>query len=524
MIIGIDTGGTNVDAALVAEDGIANTAKVPNDDRRETIEAVLADLLSGWDSHTIERVVVATTLVVNAAVQYRLPDCSNVVIPGPGLSPERAFYGDADFVAAGGVDPRGRVTEPVAFDERVDHSVVAVTGKFSARNPDLERSLRDSIEADHVSIGSESGAGFTFPQRAGTTVGNAKAKPAFLEFRRDVEAAVESAGIEAPVYYLKSDGAMLDAESTAATPAHTLRGGSAASALGLRSLSGVEDAVTIDVGGTTTDVTRVEDGFPAVESGMQEGEIEPAYDGVVSRSLPIGGDTLVVRTDGSPTLADERVGNAAAFGGAKPTVTDALHVLGVYTAGDTMAAESAIRTLGDEAPEAIATAVLDRFLDRVHAAIDDVVNRGTSTLVVGGVLAPYLADPLVDRTDLNRVVVPDHANVAGAVGCGVARVSVATAVHADSARGVMTVTSVGPESVESIEQGRRFTGREAREIAIDRAGEAAVDAGGDPSHSVEIQSFSRYDVVEDATVVGEIFDAEAQVRPAIEFDFSEETR
>ncbi|MFB6132185.1 MAG: hydantoinase/oxoprolinase family protein [Halanaeroarchaeum sp.] len=519
MIVGIDTGGTNVDAALVSERGVANTAKVPNAEPRDSIEAVLAALLDGTDPDSVDRVVVATTLVVNAAVQDRLPPCSNVLVPGPGLSPRRAFFGDDNYVADGSIDPRGRVVEEATFDHTVSNGVAAVTAKFSHRNPTLERTIGGSIDAAAVALGNESGAGFTFPERAATTVANAKAKPVFVEYKRDVEAALEAAGIDAPLYYLKGDGAMLGAASMAATPAHTLRGGAAASALGLLALSAVENGVTVDIGGTTTDVTRVTDGFPAVESGIPEGEIAPEYDGVVSESLPLGGDTLVESNGEDPHLAQERVGNAAAFGGRKPTVTDALHVLDVFTDGDRSAARDAIGSLNGDDPETVATVVLDAYLERVRTVIDDVATSDTTALVAGGVLAPHLADRLVNGLDLD-VVVPNHADVAGAVGCGVARVSVETAVHADSALGRMTVTSVGPESEESIETGRRFTEAQARDIAVERAREAASSAGGDERSAVEVRSLERFAVVENARVVGQIFDAEARVAPGIEYDFA----
>jgi N-methylhydantoinase A len=526
VIIGIDTGGTNVDAALVGEDGVVDTAKVPNAETRESIEDVLDSLLDGQDASAVDRVVVATTLVVNAAVQNRLPGCSNVLVPGPGLAPERAFYGDENHVADGGIDPRGRVTEPAQFDETVGEDVVAVTAKFSARNPALERTVGDDLNADEIALGNESGAGLTFPERAATTVANAKAKPVFLDYRRDIEAAVDAATVEAPVYYLKGDGAMLAAASMSETPAHTLRGGSAASALGLLALSGVDNAVTVDIGGTTTDVTRVLEGYPAVEGGIPEGEIEPGYDGVVSESLPIGGDTLVVSGAEGPELANERVGHAVAFGGPEPTVTDALHVLDIFGAGDTDAAAAAIRSISEDTgddPATAAAAILDAYLERVREAVSELQTPETHSLVAGGVLAPYLADRIAAETGLEAVVVPDHADVAGAVGCGVARVSVETAVHADSARGVLTVTSIGPESVETIETGRRFNDAQAKDIAIERARDAAEMAGGDPTAEVEVMSLVRFSVVEKAEVAGQIFDAEARITPGIEYVFAEES-
>lgn len=521
MIIGIDTGGTNVDAALLDADGVAAKAKVPNAETRSSVEGVLGSVLEGHDPDDVKRVVVATTLVVNAAVQNCLPDCTNVVIPGPGLAPDRAFFGEENFVAEGAIDPRGRVTEDAAFDEDPSMPVVAVTAKFAARNPALERSVGDRLESATVALGSESGAGLTFPERAATTVANAKAKPVFETYADDVAAAVSASGVDAPVYFLKGDGAMLASASMAASPAHSLRGGSAASALGLVALTGAEDAIAVDVGGTTTDVTLVEDGFPAVVRGTEEGGIEPAYDGVVSRSLPYGGDTHVVAGDDGPTLAAERVGNAVAFGGDEPTLTDALHVLGSFTDGDVEAAAEAIAGVGDGDPEATAEAVMTDYLDHVGSAIESIVPRFTRTIAVGGVLAPYIGDDVAASAGFDEATVPAHADVAGAIGCGVARVSVETAVHLDSARGIMTVTSIGPETVEDVEQGRRFTIEQAREIAVERARQVAERAGGDPEAEAEVRSVDRFSVVEHTRVAGQIVDATARIVPGIEYRLSE---
>ncbi|MFB6125351.1 MAG: hydantoinase/oxoprolinase family protein [Halanaeroarchaeum sp.] len=516
MIIGIDTGGTNVDAVLIDERGVVSKAKVPNAETRTSIATVLEDLLAATPDADVDRVVVATTLVVNAAVQDRLPGCTNVVVPGPGLAPARAFFGEENVVAAGGIDPRGRVIEDAAVDATPGEATTAITAKFASRNPDLERSVRDALDVETVALGNESGAGLSFPERAATTVANAKAKPVFAEYEADVQAALEAVDVDAPVYYLKGDASMLGARSMTATPAHTLRGGSAASALGLVALTGEDDAVAVDVGGTTTDVTLVREGFPAVERGIEEGDIEPAYEGVVARSLPVGGDTRIA--DG-PSLAAERVGNAVAFGGAEPTLTDALHVLGEFTDGDESAARERIADLGD--PEAVATDVLDQYVERVADAIADVAGH-VETVAVGGVLAQYLGERVVAATSADDLVVPEHADVAGAVGCGVARVSVETAVHADSARGVLTVTAVGPESVETIEQGRRFTNEQVREMAIERARAAAADAGGDPDAEAEVRSLERFSVVERTEVAGQIFDATARIVPGIEYRFGGE--
>ncbi|MFW6385046.1 MAG: hydantoinase/oxoprolinase family protein [Halodesulfurarchaeum sp.] len=519
MIIGIDTGGTNVDAVILDDRGVHGKAKVPNERTQDSIEAVLKRLGIDRGGVNVDRVVVATTLVVNAAVQNRLPACTNVIVPGPGLAPDRAFSGDENQVSGGTVDHRGRVTEHVDYDDRPEHDVVAITAKFSPRNPTLERRLHEDLaeQSNTVALGNESGAGFSFPERAATTVANAKAKPIFATYERAVEQALASVGIDAPIYFLKGDGAMLDDAAMLSTPAHTVKGGSAASALGLVALTGIRDCIAVDVGGTTTDLTRVRDGFPDTERNVGVGNLETAYPGVAASSLAVGGDTKISVHDEGYGLAEERVGNAVAFGGSAPTLTDALHVLDIFTDGDIDAAYGAIADLGSEEPEAIATEVLEAFTSSVASGIDEMSKPETQTIVVGGVLARALAPRLVDSTNtVSAYAVPRDADVSGAVGCGVARVSVDTAVHIDTERGVKTVTSVGPESVESIETGTRYSDERAREIVEDAAKRAAASAGGDESDPVEILAYDRFNVVDRTRVVGQIINARARVEPAIE--------
>ncbi|MDR5656949.1 hydantoinase/oxoprolinase family protein [Halodesulfurarchaeum sp. HSR-GB] len=518
MIIGIDTGGTNVDGVVLNEDGVCGTAKVPNTETRASIEAVIEALRESCDRFEISRVVVATTLVVNAAVQDRLPSCTSVLIPGPGLAPDRSFFGTENHVAEGAVDHRGRVTEPLGYDQQPSHDVRAVTAKFSDRNPDLERELAaafpDDLEA--LALGNESGAGLTFPERAATTVANARAKPVFSAYERAVEQAIAAAGIDAPVYYLKGDGAMLGSDAMVTTPAHTIRSGSAASALGLVALTDMDAGIAVDIGGTTTDVSRIVEGFPDTEPDVAEGDLETAYAGITATSLPIGGDTLIQSTTDGFELADERIGDAVALGGSQPTLTDALHVLGIFEVGDVEAARAALAALGP-APQTIAEAVLGEFETRVGEAIDELRRDDPTRIAVGGTLAPILGPRLSDSLEtVQAAEVPGYADVAGAVGCGVARVSVDTALHIDSHRGIKTVTAVGSERVDSVETGRQFSDQEVRELAATAAQEAALAAGGEPNKPVEIQATDGFSVVERGTVVGQIINARARVAPGIE--------
>ena len=523
VIVGIDAGGTNVDAALVDEE-VQATAKVPAA-RDDALEAVLDDLLADVEASAVDRIVVATTRVLNAAVQDRLPDCTAVLVPGPGLAPERSFYAEQNHVAAGCVDHRGRITEELAYDREPGGEVVAAVAKFSPRNPALEEELRDQLDDEkQVALGSASGPGLTFPERAATTVANAKARPTMESYADELEAARKAAGTEAPVYYLEGDAAMVGDAAARSTPAGTLRGGPAASTLGLRALADLDSAVCLDVGGTTTDVTVVHGGRPGTVRGAEVGDLVTSYEGVASLDLPIGGDTLVTEAG----LARRREGPAAAFGGQHPTLTDALVVSEAFDGDDPAAPDrTAARRAFErfDRPRVYARTVVDAYVEAatgaVEAALEDLADSNEpAPLVAGGVLAPELAPRIAEAADgVGRVVVPEGAEVAGAVGCAVARVSVRTAVHVDSARATLTTTEAGGTREESVSRGRRFDDEEVRKLAIEKARAAARRAGADwekgQSPACEVLDARRFNVVERRHVQGEVVDAVAQVEPGV---------
>lgn len=511
MIIGVDAGGTNYDAVLADSGGVVDTAKVPATDSGNGIQSLLSKLLENHSPGDVDRVVVSTTLILNSALQERLPQCTNVVVPGVGLNPMYAFHGDQNVVAVGCVDHRGRVTENAEPPGEVEHDVVAVTGKFSTRNPALENTVRDALNYRYVALGHEAGGRLGFQDRAATTVFNAKSKPVFREFEVDFTDALHAVGVDAPVYYMKGDAAMLGEETAARTPSHLLRSGPAASSLGLVALSGEPDAVCVDVGGTTTDIAVVRDSYPRLKEGFRVRGLRTYYEGVDSVDLPVGGDTRVTEAG----LGEVREGNAAAFGGDHATPTDAFHVLGDCTIGDTERAVEAFRALGD--PEEAARGVVDEFVGRVADGVREVcVDTNPSTLVAGGVLAPYVADRIAERVEwIEDVEVPMHAEVCGAVGCAAARVSVKTTVHIDTQRAKMTVSSEGNEKVVDVGRGRQFSDEEARSLVRDEAERAARAAGAEGTVETEVLDLRKFNVIEESRVAGQIVDATAQAVPGL---------
>jgi N-methylhydantoinase A/oxoprolinase/acetone carboxylase beta subunit len=141
------------------------------------------------------------------------------------MSPELAFRAEENHIAAGCVDHRGRITEEADYDEAPSRDTVAVTAKFGTRNPAPEREIRETLGHDdgRIALGHAAGPGLNFPDRAATTVANAKTRETFAAFESGLADALDAVGVDAPVYYLKGDAAMLSAPAMSTMPAHALR-------------------------------------------------------------------------------------------------------------------------------------------------------------------------------------------------------------------------------------------------------------------------------------------------------------
>ncbi len=516
MIIGIDAGGTNVDAVLLGSDGVLDDVKSAETDTSAAIADVLEQLQQHHELSAVDRVVVATTLVLNAAVEGRLPDCSNFILPGPGLSPQLAFHGEENQVLEGCVDHRGRVTETVGDVPQPGHEVVAITSKFCTRNPDLEQMVFREVDRpeDRVALGHQTSGRLGFPKRAATTVFNAKGSPVLKEFAGELTENIRRQGVEAPVYFMKGDAGMLTESIMSKTPSQTVRSGPAASSLGLLSLTGEKEALCVDIGGTTTDITLIEEGYPVLQDGFEAGELYSLYRAVDSIDLPIGGDTRVKASG----LTGNREGKAAAFGGDRPTPTDALHVRTDFTAGDAEAARRAMKSVGD--PADVSKQVIDEMVTRICRGADELADRldhRPDQLLAGGVLAPVLVESIGDRIEwIEEARAPSFAHVAGAVGCAAARVSLQTHVHIDSAQGVMTVNRLAGEEKRHVSKGTTFDEEELREIGCEEAKASALQAGGGEDQEAEVQTLRTFNVVQQGRRRGQIANMTSQVVPGLD--------
>lgn len=347
MIIGIDVGGTHTDGVLLDGGRVCRTSKVPThrDALDRSVLAALDGLVSPETAGLVRRIVFSTTLTTNLISQEKYPPTGLILLPGPGLSVGHLQTAARNWVLSGSVDHRGRKVadlnagELAALTGELDRSGIrdlAIVGKFSTRNPQLEEAVEEYIRehlpaVDNIQLGHRLGTGLNFPRRVQTTWLNTAVFREYANFLTNVRKAVEERGLAANLFLLKADGGTMPLEEGLHFGVETIKSGPAASIMGFLALGSREDrtALLLDIGGSTTDVALMTGGVPLFEpEGVQVGEYLTSVRGLFCHSLPFGGDSPIAVENGRVALLPQRRGPAMIFGGKDPTLTDALAVLG----------------------------------------------------------------------------------------------------------------------------------------------------------------------------------------------------
>ncbi len=276
---------------------------------REAILAVLAALPSDAGRGDVELVSVSTTLATNAVVENRFsPVCTFVIgfdtamIERSGL---RRQGGGVLVAVAGGhlatgeeadtLDAAAIVRAVQEHESRVE--AFAVAASFSVRNPDHELRARELIRAHSrkpVTCAHELSSKLDAPRRALTAALNARLTPQIRHLIDSLGRVLAQEGIDAPLMIVKGDGSLMGAELALEYPVETVLSGPAASVVGASFLTGLDDFVVSDMGGTTTDVAVVLAGRPVVSAdGALIGGWRTMVEAVDVRTSGLGGDSEV---------------------------------------------------------------------------------------------------------------------------------------------------------------------------------------------------------------------------------------
>lgn len=306
--LGIDAGGTYTDVAVFdfGRREVIDSAKAVT--TRWDYTVGINDALDRLDQNRlprIELVAVSTTLATNAIVEGTGRATGLILMPPPGTTTE-GFLEPAALIA-GRLDINGNEIEPVDAAEvkgvargmckRQGVQAFAVSGYAGAINPAHEIQVRDLIhEATgfDVCCGHELSDLLDFRVRAHTAALNAGIIPLIERFLQDAERCLAERGINAPLMVVKGDGTLVRGSRAKLHPVQTILSGPAASLAGARYLTDERHATVVDVGGTTSDIGRIDNGRVNVNArGAVVGRWRTHVQAVDMHTLGLGGDSEV---------------------------------------------------------------------------------------------------------------------------------------------------------------------------------------------------------------------------------------
>ncbi|MDT8857052.1 hydantoinase/oxoprolinase family protein [Paracoccaceae bacterium Fryx2] len=316
FFLGVDTGGTYTDAVIldVASDRVIGSAKslTTRGDLAlgigRAVDAALAG--AGVAAGDVAMVSLSTTLATNALVEGQGGRVALVFIGFDAADLDRgglaeALGGDPVILLPGGHSHAGTETWPLdlgALESAVTglgQEVVgfAVAARFATRNPGHELAARDLIRRvtrRPVTCSHELSANLNGPKRALTAVLNARLIGMIDRLVQACERHLAQVGIHAPLMVVRGDGALISAAMVRERPIETILSGPAASIVGARWLTGAEDALVSDIGGTTTDVALLRGGLPEIDpEGARVGGFRTMVEAVAMRTTGLGGDSEV---------------------------------------------------------------------------------------------------------------------------------------------------------------------------------------------------------------------------------------
>ena len=497
MRIGSDTGGTFTDLV----DGRGRVAKVLStpEDPTEAVRAGIAELRA----RRVDLLTHGTTVATNALLEGALAPTALVSTEGfvdvieiarqdrPRLydqwadRPPPLVERSQRLEVAGRLDADGRELEPVGEVPEIPSAAAAVA--VCLLHADLDAGQEVAVAAalraqgHEVSASHEVSPEFREFERTVTTVVNAGLGPVCRRYLEALEALADR------VLVMTSAGGLAPVAAVARTPASLLLSGPAGGvrAAGAYAVAaGYPDAVTFDMGGTSTDVALVLDGEPQPAAEREVAGYPIRLPAVDVHTIGAGGGSIAAIDAGGALTVGPRSAGAApgpacyGLGGTETTVTDANLVAGHIPAGvafealgklDRDAAAAALEGLGLGSAEDAADgvlAVVDALMERAirRVSVERGVDPAGLALIAFGGAGPLHACGLADRLGLAAVVIPPRAGVLSAVGI------LAAPVQNDRVR-----TWPTPADHEGLDEALAALGEEAVATLLAEAGGVADD-------------------------------------------------
>ena len=442
MRIGIDVGGTHTDAVIIdRQQVVASTKVLTSANVRDGVVNALDEILgeSGVDHAAIEAVMIGTTQFTNAVIERRelAPTAIlRIALPSGELVPPMIDWPDDigealgrhTYMVHGGRTYDGFPIAPLS-DEEIDAAIddierkgirlIAVSGVFSPSDPTQEKQVAERLKARmpdaRVTMSHRIGR-MGLLERENAALLNASLLPLADKVVDSFRSALADRNIDCPFYISQNDGTLMSAAFAAEFPALTFASGPTNSLRGASLLTQLDDAVVVDIGGTTSDIGVLQDGFPRQSNiAIEVGGVRTNFRMPDIQAIGLGGGSLV--RDEGQTIGPQSVGyrlveDGLVFGGNTLTTTDITVASGKADIGDA----SKVTGLDGE--------MVETAVRKIHAIIDNGIDQMKSSrdpvpvILVGGG-AVLVSRSLDTASALHR---PEHSGVANAIGAANAQV------------------------------------------------------------------------------------------------------
>jgi N-methylhydantoinase A/oxoprolinase/acetone carboxylase beta subunit len=352
LVLGIDTGGTYTDGVLLEYETRRVLASHKSLTTKRDFSIGIENVIEGIhieDPSAIRMVSISTTLATNAIAEGKGKRVALFLV---GYDPdlisrfkmEERFATPNYYFFDGGHDLYGREKKELdlpailarvsEIKDRVD--AIAVSAYFSPLNPEHENRAYKAISSVcdlPAVLGHQLSTKLGSVERATTAALNASLLAVLQDFVIAVRRAMERRQIDAPLMVVRGDGTLMSDEFAARTPVETIHSGPAASAIGGRFLSRLDDALVVDVGGTTTDIALIENGQVTVsETGATVSDYKTSVKAANLLSIALGGDShITLGHEKEIVIGPERVTPLAFLAWQFPRVAKQLKALSLRT-------------------------------------------------------------------------------------------------------------------------------------------------------------------------------------------------
>ncbi len=549
MYLGLDVGGTHTDAVLIENRKVIASCKTPTDHTNllKSMTTAIEEVIKNVPLDKIKRINLSTTLSTNAIVEKKMERVGVIISAGPGINAENYKLGKDFIIVDGSINHRGTEIKPLD-PEQMKHipddyvksgiKVFAAVTKFSTRNPDQENFIYEKISprADFITRGHKLSGQLSFPRRISTAYYNSSVWRMYNDFADAIDKTIQNLGIKSSINILKADGGTIPLSQSRKIPVESILSGPAASVMGIISICDItEDSVILDIGGTTTDIAIFASGSPLIErEGITLEDNPTLVRSMYTKSIGIGGDSVIKIQNGIVSSGPERLGHAIALGGEHPTLVDALNAIGILKYGNTeksiagiknLAAQNKIKTdiLCNSALEFAVNTIKNEVEDMlkiinskpvytIHEMLENKKIIPNKIYAMGG---PALAfSKLVKKKFGIEVIVPKNFEVANAIGAALAKTTFELELFADTTKGILIIPNIDVK--ETIP--KTYTLEEAEKHIKDYLISHMKNIGIEITpEEIEIIESSLFKMVSGYTSSGKDIRVKCQIKPGVIF-------